>query len=349
MMGVVRKCDRCRGYDGTRSACADFNSDETEYVPTPLEPPAPHLATQRNVANELGSKQSIFARRGSRRGIHPLIFRGSESTPAPTASLVTYLRAELDELLELAKQRHSLQETYDALALHELVAPPPIPWDPATLAACDAAYHRWVAPGDNARVPRQELGLPPWIFLEYLVHRHGVLAHGSADDGIEVFEPRAAHDNLADGDAPKIHAASSGVTALFYAIIDRRRLLEIPCVPAFGTIQAPREVEGETRDGFWFVVDFRALPYRPWRNGTVYLLPRDSFRDEHRGMQWTSPAPVHPLARIAVTPDDFPLLHHVYGLDFAEDHRRANAGIPGFPWRGDPAVYPDPRYRPPPP
>lgn len=98
-------------------------------------------------------------------------------------------------------------------------------------------------------------------------------------------------------------------------------------------------------DGLWFVVDCRALPYRPWRSGTVYILPRAPFRDEHRGMQWSSPHPVRPLARIGVGPGDFPLLDQVYGLDFAEDHRRANAGIP---WRGDPAVYPDPRFRPPP-
>ena len=261
---------------------------------------------------------------------------------------MTYLKAELDDVLALAKHRHTLRETYDSLALHELVAPPPIRWDDATLAACDAAYHRWVAPGGNVLIPRDAAGVAPWIFLEYLVHHGGCLMHGSARDDIEVFEPRAAHDNLADGDTAKVHAASSGVTAIFYAIIDRPRLLEIPCVPAFSTVQAPREADGETRDGFWFVLDHRALPYRPWRNGTVYVLPRAPFHDEHRGMQWSSPHPVQPLARIHVGPDDFPLLEHVYGMDFAEDHRRSNAGIPGFPWRGDPAVYPDPRYRPPP-
>lgn len=259
---------------------------------------------------------------------------------------VTYLKAELDELLGLAKQRHSLQETYDALALHELLAPPAAVWDAATLAACDAAYHRWVAPAGNARVDRATLGVEPWIFLEYLVRRRDCLVHGSATDDITVFEPRAANDNLNGGDTPKVHAASSGLTAIFYAIIDRARLLEIPCVPAFSTVQAPREVDGETRDGLWFVVDYRALPYRPWRGGTVYVLPRAPFRAEHRAMQWSSPRPVRPLARIHVTPADFPLLDQVYGLDFAEDHRRANAGVPGFPWRGDPAVYPDPRYRP---
>lgn len=261
---------------------------------------------------------------------------------------MTYLKAELDELLELAGQRHSLRETYDALALDELLAPPPATWDAATLAACDATYHRWVQPGGNTRIAREMLGVEPWIFLEYLVRRRGCLVHGSASGGIETFEPRAANDNIGGGDTPKVHASSSGLTAIFYAIIDRARLLEIPCVPAFSTIQAPRTVDGETQDGLWFVVDYRALPYRPWRNGTVYILPREPFRAEHREMQWSSPHAVRPLARIAVTPGDFPLLDQVYGLDFAEDHRRANAGVSGFPWRGDPAVYPDPRYRPPP-
>jgi hypothetical protein len=257
---------------------------------------------------------------------------------------MAYLRAELDELLALAQRRFSLEETYRGLALDELISTPEIRWDAATLGACDEAYERHVAPGGGGVIPREEIGVPAWIFIEYLAQRRRLLLHGSGNGDIAEFTPRTANDNITDGDTAKVHAASSGLVATFYAIIDRPRLLEIPCVPAFSTVQARRE---GMADGLWFVADWRALPFRPWRGGTVYVLARDTFRDEHRAMQWTSAEPVRPLARIAVTPDDFPLLDQVYGLDFAEDHRRAHAGITGFPWRGDPAVYPDPRFRPP--
>lgn len=268
------------------------------------------------------------------RPIHPF------PPPRPPMS---YLKAELAELMELARTRYSLEETYRSLALHELLAAPGIEWDAATLAACEAAYERFVAPGGAGPVPREEIGVAPWVFLEYLSRHRGLLLHGSPRADLGVIEPRTASDNIEDGDTSKVHAASGALLPLFFAILDRRRMLEVPCVPAFNALQVERD---GMPDGYWFVLDHRAIPFRPWRGGAVYVLPREPFRDEHRGMQWSTTGPVVPLARIAVTPEDFPMSDHVYGMDFAEEHRRTNAGIPGFPWRGDPALYPDERYRP---
>jgi len=257
---------------------------------------------------------------------------------------MSYLKAELDEILALDTRRISLEETYRGLALHELHPAPAIAWDAATLAACEAAYDRFIATG-AIEVPRDELEVPPWVFLEYLVERRGHLLHGSGETNLDRIEPRTARDNIEDGDRAKIHATTSSMMALFYATLDRPRMMQIPCVPALHAQQVERD---GMPDGLWFVVDWRALPFQPWRSGMVYVLPRAPFRDEHRLMQWSTADAVAPVARLAVTPDDFPMRRQVYGFDFMEQHRREHAGIDGWPWRNDPAMYPDPRYRPPP-
>ncbi|HEU0055076.1 MAG TPA: hypothetical protein VFQ39_17940 [Longimicrobium sp.] len=102
-------------------------------------------------------------------------------------------------------------------------------------------------------------------------------------------------------------------------------------------IHANWEEDGEPREGFWFVIDHRALPHSPWQEGTVYLLPRGPFVADHREMQWYATTAVDPLARIAVAAEDFPLLGEVRGIDWFEDARR---GTVGAPFRGDPLLYP---------
>lgn len=248
------------------------------------------------------------------------------------------LEAELDQYLKIsAKRRLSLEEVYAGLALDELVPPPPVQWDQSTLALCERAYARWVEPGNGGAIPREALPVAPWIFLEYLVKHQEVLLHGASHSDFEVIEPRRASDNLKGGDQVKLHAASSGIHAAFYAIVDRQRLVEVPCIPVMHPVYATWECRGESREGFWFALDHRALPFQPWRAGCVYVLPREPFTDEYRRMQWATPGSVRPLARLEFRPEDFPLLHEVRGLECFEEARR---GVEGFPWRGDPRVYP---------
>jgi hypothetical protein len=54
-----------------------------------------------------------------------------------------------------------------------------------------------------------------------------------------------------------------------------------------------------------------------WTDGTVYLPPRATFR-RLRGEEWLSEAPVRPVARLRVAPDDFPFLHSTARIRWPE-------------------------------
>jgi hypothetical protein len=134
-----------------------------------------------------------------------------------------------------------------------------------------------------------------------------------------------------------VYAAADGIWAMFFAVVDRDRVDSIgnACV----RVVDPSGVE----DGpfYVFAMSAQALPTEPWRTGTVYLLPRDSFRQqpserigevEARIEQLVSSEPVRPLAKVVVSPDDFPFLRDVRGFD---DHRLqeyATAMLTGGAW-----------------
>lgn len=57
------------------------------------------------------------------------------------------------------------------------------------------------------------------------------------------------------------------------------------------------------------------LRHEPWPDGTLYVLRRDTC-----GLwnEWMSRAPVRPLMRLAVKPDDMPKRDQVVGADFRQ-------------------------------
>jgi hypothetical protein len=90
-----------------------------------------------------------------------------------------------------------------------------------------------------------------------------------------------------------------------------------------------------------FSVSQAVLPNQPWRTGTVYLLPRDSFIPqpsmtfgsyEVQIAQLASLAPVQPLAKLTVTPADFPFLMQICGHDDQRLQEYATALQTGDPW-----------------
>jgi hypothetical protein len=178
---------------------------------------------------------------------------------------------------------------------------------------------------------------PKWQFLCHLADRHDIAMHGSGDGNIALFEPRQSNDLNEFGNQKAIYAASDALWAMFFAIVDRDRVGSITnaCVrladPA-GTLHGPYYV---------FSVSQSALPKRPWRTGTVYLLPRKSFIDqppmafgslEVRIAQLASFEPVQPLAKITVTPEDFPFLSQIRGHDDQRLQEYATALATGAPW-----------------
>ena len=189
---------------------------------------------------------------------------------------------------------------------------------PDLRASFDQLWERAIASGDSPMVEP-----PPalrWQFLCHLADARGLVLHGSGDPGIAVFEPRQAQDLSAFGNQKAVYAAGDGLWAMFFAIVDRDRIGSVTnaCVrlaDAAGEVSPPRYVFSITRS---------ALPERPWRSGTVYVLPGDTFELqppmrfgelEVRIPQLASLVGVRPLARVAVEPDDFPFLSQIRGHD----------------------------------
>ncbi len=142
---------------------------------------------------------------------------------------------------------------------------------PEERASFDRVWERAIASGESPliEVPQGER----WRFLCHLADARGVVLHGSGDPRIAVFEPRQAIDLNDFGNQKAVYAAGDGLWAMFFAIVDRDRIGSVTnaCVrlaDAAGEVSPPRYV---------FSISRSALPERPWRSGTVYVLPGDTF------------------------------------------------------------------------
>jgi hypothetical protein len=192
--------------------------------------------------------------------------------------------------------------------------------DAATRRACD----QWlaVAIAEGLHTPlRSTLTIPKWQFLCYLADEHQFALHGSGDGAIREFEPRQPSDVTTFGNQRAVYAAADGLWPLYFAIIDRTQqkvsLLN-------GCMRVARGADQVSDPFYLFSVSHHALASRPWRTGFVYILPRTTFVQEPpftmgdvtvHSAQLASHAAVTPLAKLAVTPDDFPLLGQIRGHD----------------------------------
>lgn len=182
------------------------------------------------------------------------------------------------------------------------------------------------------------LPYPKWQFLCHLADHHNLALHGSGDANIILFEPRQSNDLSEFGNQKAVYAASDGLWAMFFAIVDRQRFpmsVTNACVrltDEAGTVHGPYYV---------FSVSQWALAEQPWRNGTVYVLPRKTFTTQPpmafgssqvHIAQLASLVPVEPLAKLTVTPNDFPFLNQIRGHDDRRLEEYAAALQTGAPW-----------------
>jgi len=183
-----------------------------------------------------------------------------------------------------------------------------------------------------------QLTAPKWQFLCYLCETKNILLHGSSNPAILEFEPRQSNDVNEFGNCRAVYAASDGIWPLYFAIVNRKRITSL----VNGCFQVLNGNSSVSETYYYFSVNQDALPYYPWQNGTIYLLPRDSFKQEavrqYHGLNvemahWASPVAVKPLATFSVTPDDFPFLTQVNGHNPQLLSERASHNPDGFPWR----------------
>lgn len=175
-----------------------------------------------------------------------------------------------------------------------------------------------------------ELKCSAWEALCHFTDHCGLMAHGTSDADIQEFVPRQANDVFEFGAQKAVYAASDGLWAMFYAILDRSQGMGMHNV-CFSFVD-----EGEP-------LYFFSVTKRAFSPGYVYLLPRATFVQDPEGelggrkirvAQWASLEPVRPVAKVRVQPEDFPFLHAIRLHDGAELAERIAVNPGGFPWVG---------------
>lgn len=213
---------------------------------------------------------------------------------------------------------------------------PPLPLDKAQRASCDALVQRAITRRPDVWID-YTLPIPKWQFFMYIVQQHGLALHGSANPGITQFEPRQPHDLEAFGAQNAVYAADDGVWPMYFAIVDRAKSPSI--VNACIYLESP---EGQLSEPHYlFSISRNAIDRQPYHDGTVYLLPRATFVRQPplqagpwrvHTAQLASLEPVVPLAKLAVTPEDFPFLAQMRTHDDDRLAEYAQAMNQGLPW-----------------
>jgi hypothetical protein len=141
-----------------------------------------------------------------------------------------------------------------------------------------------------------DLPWPKWWLLHHLVRR-GLLLHGTNAGEVSELRTRATFD--AHG-APieAMFASDDAIWPLYFAVVNRpfaQSYINWCEQPGNGTSRYLFSIGSDPRDP------------RSWTDGTIYALPRETFTQTPRSREFTSPVPVAPRARLAVSPEDFPL------------------------------------------
>jgi hypothetical protein len=219
---------------------------------------------------------------------------------------------------------------------------PEADWGAETIASFERLFAQ--ALEDRGAAIDYRLPAPKWQFLCHLCEHKAIVLHGSGETEITELAPRQSADAAEFGNRRAVYAASDGIWAMYFAIVDRRRVTSLinACVRV-------AEPSGRSGPYYFFSVNRDALPYNPWRSGMIYLLPRHSFEpqplQQYRGAmveiaQWASRVPVKPLAKLAVAPEDFPFLGQIRPHDPAVIQARAAADPEGFPWLDEEVRFP---------
>jgi AraC-like DNA-binding protein len=224
----------------------------------------------------------------------------------------------------------------------QLILPPRPVWDAPTLATCESLYDRYVSSENGDAIPDQAFcDLPRWVFLEYLVEFRGLLLSGSNRSDLTRLEPVVLSRDVYGWNRRRHYAFATGTEALYRAVLDLQRLEELDCPTKCMMRWRFPGAQGQAQWGFYFGIDYRALPYAPWRTGTVYLYRRADFPPDYETVPFLTTEAIRPLAKLKVSPWDWPLLDRVQGVDIVAQNARQRETFRGYPWRDDAGIHPN--------
>ena len=214
---------------------------------------------------------------------------------------------------------------------------PKLEIDSQTRSDIDQLIASYRASRTNTRID-YTFPVPKWQFLCYLAEQHGVVLHGTGDQDIQTFEPRPSNDLNPFGAQTAVYAAGDGLWAMFFAILNRT---DYPIATTNACVRLVDEAGRVGEPHYVFSISQPDLVQQPWREGVVYLLPGDTFVNqpsfrfgpyEVRVPQLASLVPVKPFAQLEVSPEDFPFLKDIRGLNDARFEEYGQAMQTGTPW-----------------
>jgi len=183
------------------------------------------------------------------------------------------------------------------------------------------------------------LSYPKWQYLTYLCDTKDLVLHGSPNAEIGQVEPRQARDVRAFSDQKAIYATTDGIWAIYFAILDRRTYPEMTLFNTCLRVRGSRGLFGEPM--YFFSITHSVLLQKPWCEGMIYILPRQSFFQEAPQQvqeveivipHWISHALARPVARLCVGPQDLPFLDKIHGHNNERLVESYRADPNGFPW-----------------
>lgn len=181
--------------------------------------------------------------------------------------------------------------------------------DPPLSDADRRAFDELLAATPLGEVVAYALMRPRWWFLHHLV-RSGYLLHGTNEPEIGEFETRAnndAHGKPVDA----VFASDDAVWPIYFAVVNR------PVARSY--INWCEHVPGASR--YLFSIGSDPRDELSWCEGTIYVLPAETFRATPDSRELVSTVPVRPRARLRVTPDDFPFREQTLGHGAADTPR----------------------------
>jgi hypothetical protein len=183
------------------------------------------------------------------------------------------------------------------------------------------------------------LPYPKWEYLSYLCDTREVVLHGSQVVDIVIVEPRQANDVKAFSNQRAIYATTDGIWVIYFAIIDRKKYSPLSLFNScFRAGILPDQLSDPM---YFFSITHSALIQKPWCEGAIYILPRQSFEQEAaQHMQgidvvfphWIGASPARPIAQLMVGPQDFPFLDQIHGHNDEKLAQLAAADPNGYPW-----------------
>jgi hypothetical protein len=169
--------------------------------------------------------------------------------------------------------------------------------------------------GEGGPVP-YNLAHPKIDFLNYVCDWRGFVAHGSQLDNLTVLQPvRRSSDSTEFGNRRQVFCSPDATWAMWFAILDKQKFR----TTRNGCVRIGKGSRRRKYYHFGLPADQRASP--PFSTGSIYLARADDFPSRHEVPslrfigaayeEWGSETPVEVLARLRVSPQDFPYLNRV--------------------------------------